>query len=270
MMIQEKAEKNMGKIYIIPASDRMEASQAFSEREGAGFEYNDFFSPAMLDDRKRQIERINAYAKVRNDFSEDTMHGAFLDVTLHSDDARIREVSELRVRQSMEIAKEMGVRGIVFHSGKLYNFQDKKYLSNWMERNERFWRKMLELFPEQEIWMENMFDESPEPMAKLAENMKDCPGFGICLDYAHAIIYGGNPEIWLQRLSPYIRHMHINDNDTKSDLHQAIGEGKIDWKRFDGLIKRYQVEASLLVEVSGEKSQEKSLEYMKRHTIYPY
>lgn len=74
---------------------------------------------------------------------------------------------------------------------------------------------------------------------------------------------------WIETLSPYIRHIHINDNDLQNDLHLAVGRGTLDWQEFDSLIREYQVEAPVLVEVNGYEAQRESLQYMKKHGIYP-
>lgn len=260
----------MKKLYIIPDPEHMEVSAAFAAEIHAGFEYNDFFAPAMLDDRKRQMERINAYARVKSDFSGDTMHGAFLDVTPHSSDERIRQVAQLRMRQSMDIAREMGLRGVVFHTNRIYGFREENYLLNWKKANEELLRRLMDEYPDQEIWVENMFDEAEDIIGELAESLADCPRFGVCLDYAHAIVFGGEPKAWLSRLHPFIRHMHINDNDLKNDLHLAVGQGEVDWQQYKSLIRQYGVNASVLAEVSGEEKQRKSIEYMKEYQIYPY
>ena len=117
------------------------------------------------------MELIDFYAKVRNDFSNDTMHGAFLDVTVHSTDRKIREVSELRVRQSLDIAKETGLRGAVFHTNRINDFRQADYLKNWEEANYRFFATVCEEYPKQQIFMENMFDEAPDVLIGLAERM---------------------------------------------------------------------------------------------------
>ena len=52
-------------------------------------------------------------------------------------------------------------------------------------------------------------------------------------------------------------------NDLKNDLHQAIGTGKIDWKRFHQEMDRYQIDSTVLIEVSGIEKQKKSLEYIR-------
>lgn len=260
----------MNKLYLIPDYRNLEESMLFIEQQKANCEYNDFFLPVVLDDRRRQLEMIDAYAKVRSDFSQDTLHGAFLDITLHSTDPLIRQASELRVRQSMEIAREMGLRAAVFHTNRLYGFKDPSYLANFKKANAAFFRSLAEEFPAQEIFLENMFDEAPDVLAELASELADCPNFGICLDYAHSAVFGGEAESWLEALAPYIRHMHINDNDLKEDLHQPVGTGRICWPRFTQQMKKYHINATVLVEVGGLKKQRKSIAYMKEHSIYPF
>lgn len=260
----------MSRAYIIPDRSDIEKSLQLAKENDCAFEYNDFFLPEVLDDPKKQEEIIEFYAKYRSDFSKDTMHGAFLDVTIHSTDPLIRKASELRIHQSMEIAKRMGLKGVVFHTGKLAGFNVESYLKLWHETNLRFFTELAEAYPAQQIYMENMFDDSPDVMAKLAEAMKEIPNFGLCLDYAHAALTEYPLAGWVKTLAPYILHMHVNDNDLKDDLHQPVGEGKIDWQMYHHLMQEYQVEATVLVEVKGADRQKHSMEYMKKQGIYPF
>lgn len=260
----------MSRAYIIPDRAEIQRSVQLAEEYGCAFEYNDFFAPQILENPGKQEEIIEFYAKYRSDFSKDTMHGAFLDVTIHSSDPLIRDASILRVRQSMEIAKRMGLRGVVFHTGRLAGFRSESYLKNWHKTNLRFFSELAEAYPEQHIYMENMFDEAPDVLAELAEEMKGIENFGVCLDYAHAALTNCLEREWIQALAPYILHMHINDNNLKDDLHQPVGEGQIDWQAYDKLIREYQIKATALVEVRGCCGQEKSLQYMKLHGMYPF
>lgn len=255
-------------LHIIPDTKNLEESLQLIEKYQLAYEYNDFFLPYVLDDKKKQLEIIESYAKVRSDFSKDTLHGAFLDVTVHSTDSKIREISELRVRQSMDIAKEMGVRGVVFHTNRLRDFRDETYLKNWTETNRVFFAKVCEEYPNQQIFMENMFDEAPDVIRGLAEQMTEYENFGICLDYGHGVISGTPVVEWVKQLAPYVRHMHINDNDLKNDLHLAVGDGQIDWKTFEKEIEQYQIDASVLVEVSGIEKQKKSIDYIQKEVDF--
>lgn len=260
----------MKEIYLIPEYGNMEQSLELAKEYGCAFEYNDFYLPGVLDSPEEQEKIIRYYEKYRTDFSEDTLHGAFLDVTVHSSDPLIRQASELRVRQSMEIAKRMGVRGVVFHTGRLAGFCVDYYLKQWNEMNLDFFGKLAEEYPEQQIFMENMFDEAPGVLAKLAKQMAErAAGFGVCLDYAHAALTDCAQEEWIKTLAPWIRHMHINDNDLENDLHCPVGEGMIDWQRYKELVDTYHLTATVLVEVKGYEAQKRSLEFMRENGIYP-
>ncbi|MDD6071635.1 MAG: sugar phosphate isomerase/epimerase [Clostridiales bacterium] len=254
----------MGQLYIIPDRQNIEQSMSLIKEYEGAFEYNDFWMPAILDDRQKQEEIIEYYAKYRTDFSKDTMHGAFLDVCIHSEDPLIREVSVKRVRQSLDIAERMGLRGVVFHTGILAGCRTSGYLEHWKRANAEFFTQIAEEYPKQQIFMENMFDEQPAELAELGEMMRGVDNFGICLDYAHSVLSNSPEEEWIKILAPYIRHMHINDNDLYRDLHQPVGDGMIDWKSFVKLIQQYQIDPTVLVEVKGYEGQKKSLEYFEK------
>lgn len=259
----------MSKLYLVPDRTDMDRMCSLAEDYGCAFEYNDFYVAEVMDDPGRQEEIIASYGRCRGSFAQDTMHGAFLDVTIHSSDPLIREASMLRVRQSMEIAERMKLRGVVFHTGRLANFRVASYLDHWREQNAVFFTELAGQYPNQQIYMENMFDEAPDVIAGLAEQMRDVENFGICLDYAHAMLSGRSGQEWIETLAPYIRHIHINDNDLVNDLHLPVGDGRLDFEEFDRLIRRYRVDVPVLVEVSGYEAQKKSLEYMTQHGIYP-
>lgn len=259
----------MGKLYLVPDRKDMERMCSLAKVYGCAFEYNDFYAAEIMEDSERQEEIIAAYRKYRDGFTQDTMHGAFLDVTIHSSDPLIRDASMLRVRQTIDIAQRMGLKGIVFHTGRLAGFRAAGYLADWRERNAEFFTQIAMQYPKQQIYMENMFDEAPDILAGLAEQMRDVKNFGVCLDYAHAMLTGRSGQEWIETLAPYIRHIHINDNDRVNDLHQPVGAGSLDWQEFDRLIRQYRIDVPVLVEVNGYEAQKKSLEYMRQHGIYP-
>ena len=260
----------MKRVYIIPQKNNIEESVRLSKEYNAYFEYNDFFLPAILDNEEKKKELIEFYKKLPRDRSNDTIHGAFLDVTLHSIDDKIREVSELRVRQSMEIAKELGVRGVIFHTNMIANFKEATYMQNWVNTNAAFYKKILAEYPGIYVFVENMFDFDPDMLVKLAEKMKEEVYFGVCLDYAHATISKVAAKEWIKKLKTYIKHMHINDNDKKDDQHKALGQGEIDYKEYNCLMDENKLEVSVLVEVNSVEDQEASLKYMKKEKLYPF
>ena len=107
--------------------------------------------------------------------------------------------------------------------------------------------------------MENMFDFDYELILKLSKELEDVTNFGICLDYAHAAISHVAPVEWLRKCAPYIKHMHINDNDLINDLHMTLGKGKIDWQEFRRELELL-LEGGIMKETPGILIELKSLE----------
>lgn len=253
------------KLLIIPDKKNIDVSLDIASRYGCGFEYNDFFLPRVLDDEKAVEDAINFYRSIENLPDYCTCHGAFFDVTVFSDDSRIREVSDYRVKQSLEISSALGAKGVIFHTNYMPNFTLESYMNGWVEKNYEYWARKLEEYPDIDIYIENMFDTEPELLARLGERFADRDNFGVCFDYAHACVFGNPDEIdtWVHRLSPHVKHVHINDNDFKSDLHLALGDGMIDWQRFKYNYEKYFPKASVLVEMNGCEKIEKSLKLLQ-------
>ena len=112
--------------------------------------------------------------------------------------------------------------------------------------------------------MENMFDESPDLLQRLAIAMEDEERFGVCLDFAHAYISGTNIEEWVNKLGKYTKHIHINDNDGVSDMHLPVGKGIFPWKKYTELLKKFPQEVSVLVEVRCLQDVKESIAYMEK------
>lgn len=252
----------MSKFLIIPNIKDIDKSLELAEKYGFGFEYNDFFIPDVMDDTNLTDELIARYnGHELPDYC--TMHGAFFDVLVFSYDKRIREISEMRIRTSLDIARKAGAKGVVFHTNHNPSLTSEVYINNWLERNEKFWRQVLAEYPDIDIYLENMFDDSPDMLAELAKRLEGEDNFGVCFDYAHAVIFGTDTDRWVRTLAPYVKHMHINDNDLKNDLHLAAGDGKIDWNAFKASFDGYlSASKSVLIETSSYENQRRSAEFL--------
>ena len=254
-------------VECIPEYERAQKWAGISEKYGLYFEYNEFFNPAVLDDKARLKEIINIYTGLGRDISKDTLHGAFLDITVASSDPLIRNASDYRVEQSLETASKLGVRGVVFHTNYLTDFHLKSYRDNWVSSNIDYWGRKCEKYPDLNIYLENMFDVTPELLAKAARGLSGTKNFGVCLDLAHAYLSGMPLKEWIRELDGHIKHIHINDNDGREDLHLAVGDGSMDWNILkDDLL--FKDDPSVLIEVSGQEKLEASVKYLKEKLFF--
>lgn len=255
-------------IEIIPNAGELDSYADLAERHSLGFEYNDFFKPDLLDDEDALNRRIALYKGLKRPEGIDTLHGAFFDIVPFSWDSGIRRHSLYRMQQSMEIACELGCRGVVFHTGLVPGLvSDEKYRANWLDMMQKTMRRLLAESDRVEIYCENTFDEkSPFELRDLALALRDEERFGVCLDVAHIMLSKVKPEQWFQELAPYIRHFHLNDNHLERDEHLVLGGGSIDWEFIFRLINDHELgKSSMLLEMNGMDKIQKSLEFIKQY-----
>lgn len=253
----------MKQILMIPDRNCMEACEELATKYHLGYEFNDFYQPDVLDDKDR-IQRIIDEYKERKLPSCLTMHGAFYDVLPTSTDKEIRHIGQMRIEQSIECAKNIGAKAVIFHTNYNPFLNNKEYVRLWTEENIKYWESVLSKHSDIAIYLENMFDISPEIIAELAERLSRFENFGLCFDYAHAALSGTELKLWAQTLGKYVKHIHLNDNDLISDLHQAWGSGCIDRQSFYENYQEYMRNASILIETTSLDNIRKSLEVLQK------
>lgn len=253
---------------IIPFWEQIEEYVALAEEYGLAFEYNDFYAPELLDDHEGLKERIRNYKSLERPRGADTLHGTFYDILPFSWDSGIRRHSIYRMQQSVEIADELGCKGVIFHTNFSPDFlNNAKYRNNWLESMRKVIEQLLS-GSNCEIYLENMFDQSPDELADVALLLREEDRFGICLDIAHMRLATDRPREWFRVLAPYIRHFHMNDTHLEYDEHLALGQGSIDWKENETLLEEFGLkDKSRLIEVSSLDKIQESLKYCQRNNI---
>ncbi len=252
----------MKQILVIPDRNNAENYMRLIKEYGIGFEYNDFVYPEVLEENDKRKEIVDEYTRWQLPMYC-TTHGAFFDVIPFSPDPRVRETAFLRINQSIEAAKAIGAKAVVFHTGYNPFLNSEGYVRNWLNVNAEYWSGVLEKNPELNLYLENTFEATPDIPERLSERLCKYSNYGVCFDYAHAFLSKTAPEEWAKRLGRFIKHVHINDNDGVSDLHLAWGDGEIDRKTFYECYHRYFKGATVLIETSGLERTERSLRLLK-------
>lgn len=252
----------MNNILVVSFEETLDEHLRLAKEYHVALEINDFYDPAVLDN-PQEIDRIIERYQKKGIPMGSTMHGAFLDIVIHSRDANVRHNSMNRMRQSMEIADRLGVKGVVFHTGYQPQIFGEDYENSVITGNVAFLKEMLLKYPHINIYLENMFDDTPGILTEISKQLCEYDNYGICLDYGHALVYGTDIKRWIEDTASYVKHLHINDNDRKKDLHQAIGAGAIDWEEFAVYYRQYFSGCSVLVEVGDADSQKVSLDFLK-------
>ncbi|MCC6488846.1 MAG: sugar phosphate isomerase/epimerase [Candidatus Hydrogenedentes bacterium] len=193
---------------------------------GLGCEIQIFGLPSFLardctPELKRMIARL---APIKGPIG---CHGPFIDMIHYSTDPEIMEVCRLRYLRAFDVAEALGARYVLFHSQYNPIIRVPIYPATYREQSLRFWPEIIEEAEKRRIaiYIENMFDDAPEPMRELAEAFGS-PWFKLCIDVAHAEIYSSlDITAWIDAFGEHLRHVHLNDSYGELDDHLGLGQG---------------------------------------------
>ena len=137
------------------------------------------------------------------------------------------------------------------------------FLEGWAEREADFWKEFLWNRSGITVCLENVLDREIEPFAEIIDRVGH-PDLGMCLDLGHAHCYSNHSAAeWAGVLKPYIRHVHLHDNQGVKDEHLALGEGSVPWKEVLGILADAQPDLSCTIECSSEEAIRRSLQALE-------
>ena len=208
-----------GKLFL---SGMDENAAALARKWGLGLELTDFCEarkleePAAMEAARARCSGIGSL----------WLHAPFAELSPCAIDPRVREVVMLRFRQTVQAALSLGIRRIVVHSGYI----PLVYFPEWfIARSVEFWREFLRDAPDGLcLALENVMEPGPDMLVQIAAGVDD-PRFGLCLDVGHANtrVSETPPLDWIAPMAPWLRHVHLHNNDGDWDLHDALGQGMI-------------------------------------------
>lgn len=228
------------KIYLSGIDGR--AAQLAREN-GLGYEIADFCYAPVLEDPVRRAEVRAQMAGIDRFW----LHAPFAELAPCAIDPLVREVTRTRYRQTVRLARELGVNRLVIHGG----FVPQVYFPEWyIEQSVQFWREFLRELPDgMTVALENVMEPEPLLLAEIARQVDDAR-LGLCLDVGHANTFVSHvpPLEWIAPMAPWLRHVHIHDNAGQMDLHDPLGKGVIQMERVLDEIVRLAPAATFTIE----------------------
>ncbi len=249
--------KNLSnRLYIATICGRW---QEIADEYGVGIEL-DFYCQAknMDGDRGAKVKAI--VHKILQKYHVGVMHAPFNELFPAAIDPLARRLAMDRLNSAASLALEFGVKKMVVHSG----YVPFTYFKAWqVDSSIRFWHEFMADKPHDfEIAIENVLDDEPSMLVEIAKGI-NLHNVGLCLDVGHAnIAQRVNPDTgvgqdgWLDAMAPYLKHLHIHNNDGTGDFHKDLGEGTLDIERLlDGVIDKCSHETTITVEtLAGKES----------------
>jgi sugar phosphate isomerase/epimerase len=224
-----------------------------------------YFSAEDLDAcREKELKRL-AQALHQSEL-EITFHGPFMDLSPGGVDKRIKEVTLDRLTKVIELALLFKPKTIVFHPG----YEKWKFDGNvelWLKSSLQTWKPLVREAEEMGlcIAIENVFEESPDPLKTLLEEINS-PHFRFCFDTGHHHVFSTTPlPLWLETLGRFLVEVHLHDNQREMDDHLPVGEGSFNFDQFFGLLSKMNLNPIYTLEPHQEDHLWRGLEAVKRY-----
>lgn len=211
-----------------------------------GLEIADFCYAYNMDEGFCQMDAL--VRKKLEGIRRRLFHGPFSELFPCAIDLKARALAADRFRQAIFLAAGYGAKNIVLHGG----FLPYGYFPQWyVEQSILFWKGFLADMPEDvSIFLENVLEPEPEMLRDIVEAVGDAR-LGLCLDIGHANVYGKRSlEDWLSCCDPYLKHVHIHNNDGTRDTHGDLMTGTIPIKPFLDRLREECPEATVTLEIS--------------------
>jgi sugar phosphate isomerase/epimerase len=256
--------------FLIPfGRERRDERLAYAENRDLGLEVTAFIGGGALNDpADRDVLESEIESELAGFSGLKTMHGAFLDLAIHSDDDRISAISKSRIERDVLTALRLGCEKVVFHMGYNPLVPGERYRQKLVESQVNFWSYILGSYPGITICLENQWETDWTIFQEIFATLQH-PHLGMCLDVAHAHVYGHySPEAWIEAIPTQVRHMHWSDNCGDRDSHLPLGAGNIAWTPIFASGDLWKT-VTVTLEVAETSGIQRSLAFLSRRGLIP-
>ena len=217
------------------------------------------------ENKKRFIDLCNSYSSITKQ-----IHATLTDVSMCSYNINISKASVKSFIEAAEICEEVGAKILTVHPGNGHYL-----VSSIREYN----RKQLinavnELLDatanlDVAICIENMTKETymlgnENEIDEFLSNLNRDDIF-LTFDTAHAWECKLNFESYWEKFHKYVRNIHLADiTGEEKDLHPPLGTGKIDFQKFLNLVKKYNYNGLMIIEIVTGRALRQSIEFINK------
>ncbi len=197
------------------------------------------------------------------------VHLPFHDLQPGSIDNLILEATRTRLKKSIKIAAIYQPRYLVAHDYFIPLYSD--LFSKWLNRAVTTWSQIMEELSPYNIplYLENVREKDPRPISDLLYELSTYR-IRFCFDMGHWFSYGSgsqyqNLSFWLQTLAPFLKHLHLHDNDGIADQHLGLGQGNIPWSELFLDLELLNLKPTFTLEQHTKEDLDLSCNFIKKH-----
>ena len=235
---------------------------------GLGVELMAFAYPDVLDGNWKH--ELDTYRSILHAIPGPiSLHGPFMDMASGSPDEQVNLLSASRYRHVIHIAAELGAEVVVLHANFIGSLHNVSYREGWHKRNVPYWQSIAEYAADRGVFvaLENMWEYEPNILADILREV-DHPHLRACLDIGHAMLFGDSGyklEDWLAKISPWLIHVHMNNNNGVIDEHHGFDweHGVLDYTKILPLLRSLAQAPNLVLEMHTTEDMRDSLSYFE-------
>lgn len=164
----------------------------------------------------------------------------------------VRRAASEELMRCADLFAQIGCRFMNVHPDRHAPFHDREFT---MQQNAKTLMELIEHGRPQgvEVMLENVPGDfnSARQLAPLMDGM---PELWLHLDIGHCNI-GQKENSATDLIHCYgerLAHVHLHDNNGHADLHQPLGSGRMDWKRYVRELKQSGYDSTITLEVFTE------------------
>ena len=205
-------------------------------------------------------------AQLREHGLSTTLHAPYRNFNPGSSKKQIRRISFEIADKSLQLAEKLSAKRIVFHPG-LTKGSDEKQRELWTKNCLDFWPEFLAHTREIKsiICIENIYETAPDVFINLLSTINS-PQLGHVFDIGHWNIFAtGRLLDWLNKTSPYLKHLHLHDNHGEQDEHLAIGQGTVPFSTLFDWLKGSKTSPTITLENHNLPETELSLKTLQQY-----
>lgn len=217
-------------------------------------------------------ENQNKIIDICNSFSiKKQIHAPFIDLKMCSYNQLISKASVKSCVESAKICDQIGSEILVIHPGSVFGGKFFRTICNekLIESVKNLLNVVAQIYPNVKICIENMpirtnFFLSVEEI-EIFLNKLNRDGIFVTWDTSHSWTCDVNLEVFWEKFHKIIKNIHLADNNNKeSDKHPALGAAKVNFREIFDLIKKYNYDNALIVEISSAHDLTSSIEFIKK------
>lgn len=238
-----------------------------AKKQKLNIEIKTFVKNRNLDDLENILP---VYKDILKNFSGKlSMHGAFAGLCPVSNKIKRKEKTIYRFNQTIDIAKELNVKVIVFHSGidtfPASYYEDADFIKWFIDSQTEFWREYIKKLESLEITavLENTSEKSPDILRTVVEKVNS-DYLKLCIDAGH-VNHKTDYDVseWIKQTGRNLYHMHLHNNYKLLDDHNSLLKGTIDFIKVFNTLKELNLYPGLSLEINDYKSAMESLNFVR-------